>query len=163
LYETRRGLAACEQDALVPAASSTSPATRRRIIIAHVTAIAVVAASAAAAAFIPAPASVPAVALKSVWAFRGIVFVACPVGMAIVWSIVASILDGRPLADLGFVRFGPERHPSEARSALAAGGTALEAARRATPATTDDRACQEAMGRFRASLANLEAMAGEPR
>ncbi len=106
-----------------------------------------------AAAFIPIPKKIPSVALNSEWIFRGLVFVACPVGIAIVWAIVASILDGEPLQRLGLGPFSVERRLKEAATEIAEGGAALKAARE-SPSESPEFA--SAMRRFDESVARLE-------
>jgi len=128
---------------------------KRQLVFARVAALVLVAVSVAAASFVPVPAKVPAVALKSEWVFRGIVFVACPVGIGVVWSIVASVLDGRPLQKLGFGPFSLEREAQVAKEVLLDGKQALEVARDADPASG---AYEDAMARFRQSIEALDEM-----
>lgn len=139
-----------------------SPLRRRQVTVARCAASLLLLGSAFAAAYIPVPPAVPAVALKSEWVFRGMVFVAFPVGVAVVWSIIASVLDGRPLQKLGFGPFSIERHIEAATTALAAGGTALQTAERALPTAADDAEYKAAMVQFRASLTDLESLGARP-
>lgn len=125
----------------------------RRIKLARRAAGALVVFSILAATFIPIPKKLPSVALNSEWAFRGLVFVACPVGIAIVWAIVASILDGEPLQRLGLGPFSVERRLKEAATEIAEGGAALKAARE-SPSESPEFAA--AMRRFAESVARLE-------
>jgi len=106
-----------------------------------------------AAAFIPIPSKLPSAVLDSEWVFRGLVFVACPVGIAVVWVIVASILDGEPLQRLGLGPFSVERRLKEAAIEIAEGGAALKAAR-ASPSESPEFAA--AMRRFDESVTRLE-------
>lgn len=106
-----------------------------------------------AAALIPIPSKLPSVVLGSEWVFRGLVFVACPVGIAVVWAIVASILDGEPLQRLGLGPFSLERRLKDAATEIAEGGAALKAARESPSESPEFTA---AMRRFDESVARLE-------
>ena len=106
-----------------------------------------------AAAFIPIPSKLPSSVLYSEWVFRGLVFVACPVSIAVVWVIVASILDGEPLQRLGLGPFSVERRLKEAATEIAEGGAALKVARE-NPSESPEFAA--AMRRFEESVARLE-------
>jgi hypothetical protein len=125
----------------------------RRIKFARRAAGALVASSVLAAALIPIPSKLPSVVLNSEWVFRGLVFVACPVGIAVVWVIVASILDGEPLQRLGIGPFSVERRLKEAATEIAASGAALKEARE-SPSESPEFAA--AMRRFDESVARLE-------
>lgn len=124
----------------------------RRIKFARRAAGALVLCSVIAAALIPVPSKLPSVVLGSEWVFRGLVFVACPVGIAVVWAIVASILDGEPLQSLGLGPFSVERRLKEAATEIAEGGAALRTARE-SPSESPKFAV--AMKRFEESLARL--------
>jgi hypothetical protein len=125
----------------------------RRIKFARRAAGALVAFSVLAAALVPIPSKLPSVVLNSEWVFRGLVFVACPVGIAVVWAIVASILDGEPLQRLGLGPFSVERRLREAATEIAESGASLKAARE-SPSESPEFAA--AMRRFDESVARLE-------
>lgn len=125
----------------------------RRIKFARRAAGALVLFSILAAAFIPIPSKLPSAVLNSEWVFRGLVFVACPVGIAVVWVIVASILDGEPLQKLGLGPFSLERRLKDAAVEIAEGAAALKAARE-SPSESPEFAA--AMRRFDESVARLE-------
>jgi hypothetical protein len=110
---------------------------------------------------IPAPKVIPAFSLNSPWVFHGEVFVACPVAVAVVWVVLASILTGEPFQKLGLGPVSLERQQVKAATkALVEGGAALEAAGSAMPGG-ENLAFKAAMARYRESVANLEKLVGE--
>lgn len=125
----------------------------RRIKFARRAAGALVLFSVLAAALVPVPKKLPSAALYSEWVFRGLVLVACPVGIAVIWIIVASILDGEPLQKLGIGPFSVQRRLKEAAAEIEEGGAALKAARESPPEGPEFVA---AMRRFDESVARLE-------
>jgi hypothetical protein len=125
----------------------------RRIKLARLAAGAIVVLSILAATFIPIPNKLPSTVLNSEWVFRGLVFVACPVGISVVWVIVASILAGEPLQKLGLGPFSVEGRVKEAAIEIAEGGSALKSARK-SPSESPEFAA--AMSRFDESISHLE-------